>query len=101
MGIGLRRWLRITGVPDAIIAARAVYRVLGIDLQGFASGDVLVSRCSFGSIYTPEVCGLMSSMDAGLLAGLTGGLRLTFSVRISEGHAICAARLVPAEAVTP
>jgi hypothetical protein len=89
----LRRRLGVRTVADAMVAARAVYRALDIDLRGSAGGDVLVGRCSFARLYTPEVCAVMASVDAGVFAGLTGGRRLTFRRRITEGAPACVARL--------
>jgi hypothetical protein len=80
-----------------MVAARAAYRVLGIDLRGSATGEVVVARCAFARVYAPEVCAVMSSLDAGLFAGLTGGRRLTFTQRISEGAPACLATLAPPE----
>ena len=97
LGGGLRRRLGIRTASDAMIAARAVYRALDIDLRGFPSGDVVVPRCSFSRVYAPEVCAVMSSLDAGLFAGLTRGRRLTFTQRITEGAPACLATLGPLE----
>ncbi|HEX6577458.1 MAG TPA: hypothetical protein VF082_03745 [Jiangellaceae bacterium] len=95
IGRGLRRGLGITTVADAMVAARAVYRALDIDLRGSPTGEVVVARCSFAGIYGPEVCAVMSSLDAGLFAGLTGGQRLAFTRRITEGAPACLATLAP------
>lgn len=95
IGCGLRRALGVTTVADAMVAARVVYRALDIDLQGSLTGEVVVARCSFARIYGPEVCAVMSSLDAGLFAGLTDGRRLTFTRRITEGAPACLATLEP------
>jgi hypothetical protein len=95
IGRGLRRGLGVTTVADAMVAARAVYRALDIDLRGSPSGEVAVARCHFAGIYRPEVCAVMSSLDAGLFAGLTGGQRLAFTRRITEGAPACLATLAP------
>jgi hypothetical protein len=99
VGVFLRRCLCIGTDADAMVAARAVYRVLDIDLRGSPAGEVVVARCSFARIYSPEVCALMSSLDSGLFAGLTGGRRLTFSLRLTEGAPACAATLTPPQEV--
>jgi hypothetical protein len=99
IGTGLRRCLGVRATADAMLAARAVYRMLDIDLLGLPAGDVMVARCSFARIYAPQVCMVMSSLDAGLFAGLTGGRRLTFSQRITEGAPACLATLRPREGV--
>jgi hypothetical protein len=95
IGCDLRRALGITSVADAMVAARVVYRALDIDLRGSPTGEVVVARCSFARTYGPEVCVVMSSLDAGLFAGLTDGRRLTFTRRITEGAPACLAALEP------
>jgi hypothetical protein len=52
-----------------------------------------VAGCRFATTYSPDVCRVMSASDAGLLAGLTGGGRLTFTERISAGAPACIATL--------
>lgn len=98
IGRSLRRNLGITTVDDAMAAARAVYRALDIDLRGSATGAVVVNQCSFARVYGPAVCALMSALDAGLFAGLTGGRTLTFTTRITEGAPACLAILQTTEA---
>ena len=100
MGRGLRRWLGVKTLADAMAAARAVYRALDIDLRGSAAGEVVVIRCSFAAVYGPEVCAVMSALDAGLFAGLTGGRTLTFTQRITEGAPACLANLRSSEVST-
>jgi hypothetical protein len=99
-GTFLRSALGIRTTADAIAVAHAIYRVIGIDLTGSSAGEVVVARCSFARTYSPEVCATMSSLDVGLLEGLTGGQRLTFTQRISEGAPACTAILAPAEGMT-
>ncbi|NPV09301.1 MAG: hypothetical protein HPY83_15245 [Anaerolineae bacterium] len=95
MGCDLRHWLHVRTPTQVMAAARLAYRALGIDLKGFPDGSIVVSRCCFARHYSPEVCRLISALDAGLLAGLSGGGRLEFSQRITEGAACCLARLEP------
>lgn len=101
LGRGLRRWLDVRTTAEAMLAARALYRVLDIDLRGSRSGDVMVARCSFSRVYAPEVCAVMSSLDAGVFAGLTGGRCLRFTQRITEGAPGCLATLAPPKEVAP
>jgi hypothetical protein len=93
LGATLRRRLGIKTAEEALAAARLVYRILDIDFRSNQRGDIVIERCSFSSAYSPEVCRIVSSLDAGLLAGLTDGGRLTFSQRITEGATRCLARL--------
>ncbi len=73
--------------------ARVIYRLLGIDLRGNVEGDVTVSRCLFSAYYPVEVCRIISSLDEGLMGGLSGGGRLSFSTRITDGSTSCHAFL--------
>jgi hypothetical protein len=66
---------------------------LDIDFQGDEKGEVLISHCSLSRYYSPDTCRVMSAMDRGLLAGLSGGKQLVFSARITEGQACCRAYL--------
>jgi hypothetical protein len=93
LGRRVRGFLGVRTTADVMVAARALYRMLDIDLRGSAAGDVVVARCSFARVYAPEVCAVMSALDAGVFAGLTGGRRLAFSRRITEGAPACLARL--------
>lgn len=93
LGVSLRRRLGVRSREDALRAVRISYRMMGIDLVTDRSGTVVVDRCAFAEWYSPQVCRLMSSLDAGLIAGLTAGGRLTFSERITEGRPRCLARI--------
>lgn len=93
LGASLRRTLGVRTRAEALRALRVAYRTIGIDLRADAHGDVVVERCAFAARSTPEVCALMSSLDEGVVAGLTRGGRLTFSERITEGHPRCLARI--------
>ena len=97
LGQRLRKILRITALSDAMIMGRILYRMLGIDFQGTAQGEVTIHRCFFSGFYSPPICRVISSLDQGILAGLSGGGQLFFSQRITEGGKCCKARLVPGE----
>lgn len=91
MGRLQRRWLRPDTVQDVMATGRLLYRILDIDLQGDAQGEVVIQRCYFSRFYSGEVCRLMSAMDRGLFAGLSNGGELTFRSRITEGQPCCLA----------
>ena len=93
LGGGYRLRLRVRGTRDAMAAARLIYRGLGIDFRGSTEGSVVIRRCAFAAVYTPRVCALVSALDRGLLAGLTGGGVLEFRQRITEGADSCRACL--------
>jgi hypothetical protein len=111
------RLLYVRTVEETMAAGRLLYRMLGIDFQGDARGEVprrgrsprrwpsgystreegergevTIARCYFSSYYSPQVCRLMSAMDQGLFAGLSGGGRLIFMTRITEGYDHCQAQ---------
>jgi hypothetical protein len=86
------RLLRVRQVDDAMTLGRFLYGLLDIDFAGSGDGEITIGRCYFSSFYSPEVCRVMSAMDRGLLAGLTGGGKLAFDQRITEGQACCRAR---------
>jgi hypothetical protein len=91
LGAALRRRLGVRSRADAMRAARLVYRIVDVEFQGDADGEIRVARCAFSALYAPTTCDLISAFDEGLLAGLAGEGRLHFSRRISEGAGWCAA----------
>jgi hypothetical protein len=93
IGRSLRRALGVRTRADAMRALRVAYRVIGIEVAADGTGELVVSRCAFSKRYTPEVCRLMSSLDAGVVAGLTDGGRLAFVERITEDRPRCIARI--------
>jgi predicted ArsR family transcriptional regulator len=95
LGARCRAGLRLRTTEDAMAAARLLYRLLGIDLRGNGRGEITVRRCPFSEVYRADVCRLVSALDAGLLAGLSGGARLEFTQRITDGAPCCLARLRP------
>ena len=70
-----------------------IYKFLKIDFQGEPQGNIVIKRCFFSAYYSSKVCRLISSLDEGLLAGLSGGGKLSFSQRITEGNECCRAYL--------
>lgn len=88
-----RRRFRLTTREEAMRAARVLYRAIGIEFRGDAEGAIEISRCFFSCYYTPEVCRLISALDAGVLSGLSGGGKLVFVRRITEGADCCQARM--------
>lgn len=92
LGLDIRRQFRLRSSNDTMAMSRILYRILGIDFEGRTSGDVTISGCFFSRYYSPRVCRLISSLDAGLAAGLSGGGKLSFSQRITEGKDCCKAR---------
>lgn len=96
LGRRARERLRVRSDTDGLEAVRLIYRAIGIDLRPRAWGDVVVARCAFATRYRPATCRLMSSMDSGLIAGLTGADGLRFTARLTEGAPACRARILHA-----
>jgi hypothetical protein len=97
LGSEYRRRLRVRGFNAAMAAARIIYRGLGIDFKGRPDGEVEIRKCAFAAFYAPRVCALVSSLDRGLLAALTGGGEMKFRERLTEGAAACLACITGGE----
>ncbi len=93
LGQKLRGDFKIRSIKEPMEMSEIIYKILGIDLKGDRTGNILIARCFFSHYYSGEVCRVISSLDEGLLAGLSGGLQLNFSRRITEGSDCCQARL--------
>lgn len=94
LGARMRRMLGVTGIDEALEAGQALYRIIGIDLEPGAEGQITISRCYFADFYSGAVCRLISALDEGLFEGLSGGGRLEFYERMTEGCDACRARLL-------
>jgi len=111
-GKNLKKSLRIKNWKQAVEALELVYRIIGIDFRcggptrrgngrlrsgrlyrGSRKNDgpyeFIIKKCFFSSRYTAEICSLISALDKGLAAGLSGGGNLRFSQRITEGCGCC------------
>ena len=97
MGKNLQITFRTSNFHDTLRLCRVVYRGIGIDFQGNDRGEIRILRCFFGKYYSKEVCEVMSSLDRGLVAGISGGGQLNFEYRITEGRDCCLAHLSPQE----
>jgi hypothetical protein len=91
MGKRLRKLCRAATRNDAQEAMRLVYGCIGIDVRFHGPDTLRVHRCFFSDFYTPETCAVISALDDGVFAGLSGGGRLTFTGRITEGLKNCTA----------
>jgi hypothetical protein len=91
LGREIARELGVSSRREVMTAARILYRGLEIDLRGDDRGDIVIRRCSFSPRYSPEVCRLISALDAGILSGLAGGGELKFTARLTEGADRCRA----------
>lgn len=70
---------------------KLLYRNIGIRIMGSLPGEIRIPRCSFSHFYTPQMCAVMSGMDAGIICGIFGGGTLTFNRRLTEGCPACMA----------
>ena len=88
---GIRKALGIESRAEVMKAARLLYRILGIDFDGRPGGAITIRRCYFSGIYSERTCAVIGALDEGVLAGLSGGGRLAFSARITQGCGACSA----------
>jgi len=93
LGGKLRKWFSVDTMEEVMELGQILYRAIGVEIQGDTQGDVTVKRCYFSQFYSGPVCDLISAMDDGVFSGLSGGGRLVFSQRLSEGRECCRARL--------
>jgi hypothetical protein len=94
LGATLRRRFRVRCRDDVIRMNRVLYKILGISFEGRPDGTVTIRACAFSRFYTGRVCRLISALDAGAAAGISGGGKLEFLQRMTEGHDCCLAHLV-------
>jgi hypothetical protein len=95
IGQNIRAQLHIRTLAEVMQACEVIYKALKIEFRGDSQGQICIRRCFFSGFYTADVCRVISGLDAGLLAGLSGDLKLQFSYRITEGQECCRARLLP------
>jgi hypothetical protein len=93
LGGKLRKWFRVETMEEVMELGQILYRAIEIEIQGDAQGDLTVKRCYFSQFYSGLVCDLISALDNGVFSGLSGGGRLVFSERLTEGRECCKARL--------
>jgi hypothetical protein len=91
LGRELRKQLRLKKKKDVFSVVRILYKVIGIDFRWNDAGSIEIHSCYFSRLYSNATCRIMSSMDEGIIAGLSGGGKLSFSQRITEGEPMCKA----------
>lgn len=89
LGQSLRKSLRIVTWDEAAAALKVIYKLIGVDFQCDEQGGITIRQCFFSKYYSGEICQLVSSLDEGLAAGLSGGFKLYFNQRITEGCSCC------------
>jgi hypothetical protein len=93
LGEKLRKWFGVDTMAEVMELGQILYRALGVEFQGDPQGNVTVNRCYFSQFYSGLVCDLISALDDGVFSGLSGGGRLLFSQRLTEGQPCCRAKL--------
>ena len=93
LGKEIRERLGLKTTDDVLKVGRSLYRSIGIDFQGSSIGTVMIHSCFFSRFYSEGTCRVMSALDEGIAAGLSGGGKLSFSQRITEGKPCCEAYL--------
>jgi hypothetical protein len=93
LGKKYKQRFHIKTFDEALEAGRILYRIFGIEFQSNAQGMITINSCFFSKYYSPITCWIISSLDEGIMAGLSGGGKLKFSQRITEGYDCCSARL--------
>lgn len=104
-GKRLRKYFHVRTQDQAIRVLGTVYKMIGIEfqcgkpldqqpsspdgIQHNGQCEFVIRECYFSSFYSAEVCRLISSLDEGLAAGLSGGGILSFTHRITEGCGCC------------
>ncbi|HEX6580929.1 MAG TPA: hypothetical protein VF195_08665 [Actinomycetota bacterium] len=91
LGRRAKRRLRIGTEEEGLSAAGVIYEAIGVELRAGGAGAIVIPRCAFARVYGPAACELMSAMDSGLIAGLTGAAGLRFTERLTEGASACRA----------
>ena len=94
LGEKIRKRFHVTTIEEVMIMSRILYRALDIEFHGTNEGEITINRCFFSRFYSSQVCQVISSLDEGVIAGLSGGKKLIFSERITEGKDCCKACLV-------
>lgn len=67
----------------------SLYRNIGIAMSFKSEDEIIFHNCFFSRFYTPDVCLAASSLDDGIIRGLTGCGKLTFKQRITEKCKYC------------
>jgi len=94
LGNSYRKKFHIATLTEAMDACKILYRILGIDFRSSEDGTIKILLCYFSPYYSASTCRLLSFLDAGLMAGLSGGAQLIFSQRITEGFHCCSAEII-------
>jgi hypothetical protein len=82
---------------DLTMAARILYRVLGINFQlkwlDDSNGEVTIDHCALAERYSELTCQVLSATDEGVIKGLQPNVQLKFSKYMTSGCGKCKAAL--------
>ena len=81
-------------VEDLLMAARVMYRVLGIRFKVKEKGGdhrIEVYRCALSEHYSELACTVLSAVDEGVVKGLNPRASMSFERRITSGFPTCMA----------
>jgi hypothetical protein len=96
IGQNIREQLNVQTLEEVMQACEVIYKALKIEFRGDSLGQIRIRSCFFSAFYSSDVCRIISSLDEGLVAGLSGDLKLKFSQRITEGMKCCQAHIITA-----
>jgi hypothetical protein len=84
-------------LKDTLLAARIMYKVLGIEFTFRPEGDggtLFVKRCALSDHYSGRTCRVLSAADEGVLRGLNPRLTMRFVETIPDGAEGCKAKII-------
>ncbi len=98
LGAETRRRLGVSNDPeDMIIAARILYRVLGIEFrmewEDQTHATLVVNRCALAKRYSEFTCQILSATDEGVVKGLDPEADMAFQELMTSGCPNCRAKI--------
>jgi hypothetical protein len=93
LGLRIRKVLRLSDPMEVLSLCQFLYKNIEIELEGKIPGELTIKSCYFSTFYSFQVCQFISAMDEGIIAGLSGGGKLQFTRRLTEGSHCCRAIL--------
>jgi hypothetical protein len=97
-GQEIRNHYSIRTLEDVRLMVRIIYKLVKIDSnlkqnKNTGSRELEIKHCFFADYYSMDVCSVMSGVDEGIVAGVSGCRQLQFKHRITEGNECCRAVL--------
>jgi hypothetical protein len=98
LGQEIRNDYNIKTFEDIRFIIKIIYKIVKIDSnlvkdRATGSKELEVKHCFFADYYSADVCSVMSSVDEGIVAGVSGCRQMQFVQRITEGEDHCRAKL--------